>query len=70
MSKAETLLKHIIKKIGIAFQYKNHKELIAYTKSDIEFIKQQFDVIGHKYRGRCAELVDIGSYFVNFLYSE
>ena len=29
---AETLLKHVMKKLEFTFKYKNHKELIAYTK--------------------------------------
>jgi len=59
LSKAETLLKHLIKKIGLSFKYKNHTELIAYTKADFKFIKEQFEMIGNKFRGRVAEIVDI-----------
>jgi len=59
LSKAETLLKHLIKKIGLSFKYKNHTELIAYTKADFKFIQEQFQMIGNKYRGRVAEIVDI-----------
>ena len=59
LSKAETLFKHLVKKIGISFQYKNHKELIAYNKADFKFIQEQFEMIGNKYRGRVAEIIDI-----------
>ena len=59
LAKAETLLKHLIKKIGLTFKYKNHAELIAYTKADFKFINEQFEMIGNKYRGRVAEIIDI-----------
>lgn len=56
---AETLLKHLMKKLRFTFSYKKHKELIAYTKDDLKLIREQFQMIGNKFRGRVAEIISI-----------
>jgi len=71
LSEAETLLKHLVKKLGFSLKYKNHKELIVYTKNDYQLIQEQFQMIGNKFRGRVAEIVSINKDLENkFIISE
>jgi hypothetical protein len=59
LSEAETSLKSFMRILDIKFEYKNHKELIAYTKSELESIQKQFRMIGNNYKGQITELINI-----------
>lgn len=59
LKKAEKTIKHFVKDEEWGLKYESNKELFVVSTKDMKRVIDKYDIISHKFKGNCSELINL-----------